>query len=379
MSERTDLAVEGGSVPVIPYDAFEAATLFLATNYGLAEVLPLLGLSEAEWHALRDAYRWMPYSFGENHRKSYFRGLSDTEVMAAILQPRWNLPADQAADITCTWNIREAARKHPFIGPFKNCKWPLTVIGADAEATLVCYTHDGKTVYFNGKPLADRQGTPLPVAPETFSIVGGRWLRDKNHIYGRGQYGSRPTPYWYIVENSDAASFEMLNLRYARDRNQAYYITGKTIRTKSPEAFAIIPELRLNYRDNCCDFLHERSILARDREHVYFYGARLKGARPATFRDLGHEYATDGYKVWFLEQKKMIEGADAATFVVPGPGAHVAGPVSGHGVTDRYRPYLYGEPSDPQESFEAWRPFFEMRPDLQGWWWHDMAKTRRLD
>lgn len=44
------------------------------------------------------------------------------------------------------------------------------------------------------------------------------------------------------------------------------------------------------------------------------------------FRDLGHGYATDGTTVWFLDEKKVIEGADAATFTVPGPGEpHVPG------------------------------------------------------
>ena len=45
----------------------------------------------------------------------------------------------------------------------------------------------------------------------------------------------RRKTYWYEVEGADIATFEALNLRYARDRERAYYITGKTIRTKSPE------------------------------------------------------------------------------------------------------------------------------------------------
>jgi hypothetical protein len=100
----------------------------------------------------------------------------------------------------------------------------------------------------------------------------------------------------------------------------------------------------------------------------------LKDARPENFRDLDHGYATDGTTVWLLDEKKVIEGADAATFTVPGPGEpHVHGRVRGHGATDRYRAYAGAEPCDPHEWIEQWRPFFEARPDLGGWWWHQLA------
>ncbi|MGV8294236.1 hypothetical protein ACV36C_35855, partial [Pseudomonas aeruginosa] len=119
--------------------------------------------------------------------------------------------------------------------------------------------------------LADKQGNPLDVDAESFQAFGGRWLHDRHRVYGEGEYGAQRRTYWYEVEDADIATFEALNLRYARDRERAYYITGKTIRTKSPEAFEIVPQVNLNYRDNSCDFRRDGSILARDREFVYFY------------------------------------------------------------------------------------------------------------
>jgi hypothetical protein len=65
-----------------------------------------------------------------------------------------------------------------------------------------------------------------------------------------------------------------------------------------------------------------------------------------------------------------IEGADAASFTVPGPGE----PYAQHGVTDRYRAYARAQACDPDESIETWRPFFEARPDLRDWWWHRLAE-----
>lgn len=375
MVERSDYKAGAYTVPVIPYDTFEAANLFLATGRTLDEVLARIGLSVAEWERLREAYRWFPYAFGDHERRSYFDGLDDVEIYRLVLPPRWHLEEGEEPDLRSTWNIREAVRHNPHVGPFANCGWAYTFICAHAEATLCCYTHDGQTVYFDGKPLSGRKGALPGVDAVSFQAVGGRWLYDKHHVYGQGQYGASRTFYWYVVEEADAGTFEVLNLRYARDRKQAYYITGKTIRTKSPDAFEIVSEIRLNYRDGTRDTLHNASMIARDREAVYFYGVRLKNARPESFRVLGHGYATDGKTVWFLEQNKVITGADAASFTVPGPGEpYVRGRPGGHGVTDCYRPYVGAEPCDPGVWVEDWRPFFEARPDLDGWWWHKLAR-----
>ncbi len=375
MAERSDYQAGARSIPVIPYDTFEAANLFLATGRSPREVLARIGLEAAEWERLRKAYRWFPYALGEDDRRAYFDGLDDAAIYRLVLPPRWRAPDDAAPQLRATWHIREAVRRNPHIGPFKDCGWPLTVIAAHPEATLCCYTHDGAHVYFNGERLADKQGNPLDVDAESFQAFGGRWLHDRHRVYGEGEYGAQRRTYWYEVEDADIATFEALNLRYARDRERAYYITGKTIRTKSPEAFEIVPQVNLNYRDNSCDFRRDGSILARDREFVYFYGARLKGARPATFRELGHDYATDGTDVWYLDEKKRIDGADTATFTVHAPGDPPLRPRdAGPCATDRHRPYLRAAPCDPAASIEAWRPFFESRPALDDWWWHPLTR-----
>jgi hypothetical protein len=377
MTERFNHQVGATAVPVIPYDTFEATNLFLATGRTREEVLPLIGLNDAEWDRLREIYRWFPHDSLEFQRRAYFTDLDDPGILRLILPPRWSLKDGDAPDLRSTWHIRKAVRHNPHIGPFADCGWPYAFIAAHPEATLCCYTHDGETVYFNGKPLTDRKGERIDVDAASFEAVGGRWLRDRHRVYGQGQYGANRTAYWYIVEGAVLETFEALNLRYARDRSRAYYITEKTIRTKSPEAFEIVPGLRLNYRDGTRDPLHDVSVIARDREAVYFYGARLKGAKPENFRVLGHGYATDGETVWFLEEKKVLDGADAATFTVPGPDEpHINGRSGGSCVTDRDRPYVWGKPCDPAECVEDWRPFFEARPDLEGWWWHRLAQPQ---
>lgn len=65
-----------------------------------------------------------------------------------------------------------------------------------------------------------------------------------------------------------------------------------------------MPEIRLNYRDGTRDELHDISHIARDREAVYFYGTRLKGARPENFRDLATAMRPPARPYGFLTRKR---------------------------------------------------------------------------
>ena len=373
MVERFSYEAGAKSVPVIPYDLFEAANLFLATGCSPEQVLPLIGLTAAEWGDLRETYRWFPYSLGESYRQTYFGGLDDSTICRLVLPPRWRTEDGAEPNLLSTRYICETVRSDPYIGPFAGCDWPVTFIAAHPEALLCCYTHDGSIVYFDGEPLRNREGKPLDADPASFKAVGGRWLADRHYVYGQGVYGVKCTFYWYVVRDADIETFEALNLRYARDKDRAYYIIDKTIRTKSVDAFRIVPDVRMNYPNGTRDPLHDISVIAADREAVYFFGSRLRGAKPATFRVLGHDYATDGFNVWYLDRKLLINGADTASFTVPGPGEPHVSRAWGTPATDRYRPYANGEPRDPTQAVDEWRPFFEARADLQDWWWHKLV------
>ena len=196
-------------------------------------------------------------------------------------------------------------------------------------------------------------------------------MRDKNHLYGQGALnGPRARFYWYVVEGADAASFCMVNLHYAKDCNAAYYITGKILKTKSPDAFEVLPDIRLNYRDFTCDFLTENSRYARDREKVYHFGSIIRKADAKSFQLLGHEYAKDEKIVWYMDRRERIDGADPASFRVLGPGEPYE-PRDGVDAVDCFRPYYRGRPADPVEAHEALRNFFTFYGDLDGWWWHE--------
>ncbi len=370
--ERIDIETNGKTIVLIPYDAYMAAFVFLQCGRTEEEVLPLLGVNKEEWGKLHKAYRWFHADMGEWEKDAYLDPLKEDEVVDHILKPRWHIQRKDGEKITLrvTSSIRDKTLRNPYIGPFKDLDWAAHYVATHPDASLFHYFHDGNTVYFRGQPLLQKDGSRLPVDASSFEWVGGRWLRDKNHIYGQGELnGRRVRVYWYIVEGADAPSFRMVNLHYAKDCNAAYYITGKTLKTKSPDAFHVLPDIRLNNHHFTCDFLIENSRYARDREKVYHFGSIIRKADAKSFRLLGHEYATDGKIVWYMDRRERIEGADAASFRVLGP----TEPFESQGNIDSldcFRPYYRGEPVDPTSAHEALRNFFAHYKDLDGWWWH---------
>ncbi|WP_144637078.1 DKNYY domain-containing protein [Bordetella genomosp. 13] len=373
MARRAAPTPPAGPGPILPYDLYVAARFFLATGRSPDDVLPLLGLSAPQWQALHKAYDYLGrFDFGY---QDYFGTDDEADILARVTGPRLRIidPANTTMEALVR-EVRPAAWANPHIGPFADVPWTAVHIATHPEMTLCFYSHDGRQVYFLGKPLQTKDRQPLGADYATFEWLGGRWLRDAKHVYGQGELGGPGgRVYWYVVEGADPATFQPLNLRYAKDARNAYYITGKTLRTKSPERFEIVPELRLNFRDVSQDPLYKTSVFARDAEHLYFYGARLRGARP-TFRDLGGGYGTDGMQVWFHDDKLLIADADVETFRVPVPGEPHPG--MHYCAVDRLRAYRYGKPMAPDAAFEAWTAFFEYHSDLHGWWWHDMARTR---
>ncbi|MBV7483429.1 DKNYY domain-containing protein [Bordetella sp. BOR01] len=360
--------------PILPYDVYAAARFFLSTGRSREAVLARVGLDDVQWSTLEEVYAQL--GGHETRYRPYFGGLDDAAIVQRLLAPRWSDPSGQQVSFdSLKWHIGQAVLARPHIGPFEQVDWVAVHIATHPDMRACYYSHDGKQVYFAGEPLTRRNGQPLGADPASFRWLGGRWLCDDLHVYGQGQVGEgNAKRFWYIVEGADRASFTPLNLGYAKDALRAYYITNKTLRTKSPAAFEIVPEVRLNFRDASLDPLVDTSAFARDAEYVYFYGVRLRGADPAGFRVVGDGYSTDGQGVWYHEDKLRIEGADAATFRVPVPGEPYAG--RHHGATDRLRSYVCGEPQDPHHAFESWRAFFEFHTDLRDWWWHREAARR---
>lgn len=364
-----------GGIP-LAYDLYVAADLFLKTGRHETEVLPRLGLTRSRWAALAKAY------FQLLHDDRYMAGIyalwpevAPGEVAAALVGPRWRFPDPQPGPSAAARGVRAAVLAKPQIGPFAGLDWTAVYIVAHPEGTLIFYSHDGTRVFFNGRALADRDGTMLDLDAPAFRHLGGRWYTDGRRILGQGQTGQSGGPvFWWTLEGADRATFQALNLRYAKDATKVWYITGKLIRTGSPAAFSIVPWLKFDWRTGEIDLIGDNSLTARDDQRVFSYGVPVRGADPFRFRSLGEGYWTDDRHVW-MDDGKLLLQADAATFLVRTPRdppvEHLAGDA-----TDHATPYRYGRPVSPDSAFEGWSAFFLARDDREAWWWARVGRAR---
>jgi hypothetical protein len=361
----------------LPFDLYFAACFLLKEGGNEAEIIARLDLANDQWHVIRNAYGDV-WSSHIPAIKALWPDLTDKELYTALVGPRWQYPEPQPSLPDAAAGIRDVMVKQPCIGPLAGVLRPHTYICDDPVAWLLYYSHNGKQVFFDGSPLVDRDGKALDLDATAFRPLGGRYFTDSHVILGQGQKDTGSAKrFWWPLTGANPASFAALNLRYAKDAERAWYITGKEIRTKSPALFEVVPDLRLNYRDKTQEPMVEESRVARDGKRVYSYGAIIRAADPRSFRALGHDYWTDDHKVWRNDGKTVIEGADAASIRVPGPLDPPIGPSAGsHCATDRNQPYARGKPVPVEEAFEGWRAFFSNRPDAAQWWWGRFAEEQ---
>ena len=364
----------------LPYDLYVAAHLYLSSGRREDEVLGRLGLSPTAWRRLDDMYLSLLHDGDPSRLRPLHEEwphLSSEHLVAALVGPRWHFHDGLPATDDALFGIREKVLAQPRIGPFAEVDWIAVRIVDDPVAWLRYYSRDDEKVFFRGQPLADRGGAPHALDAATFRHVGGRWYTDGRLVLGQGELrGPRYQLYWWVLEGADAGSFQALNLRYAKDAHRAWYITGKTIRTKSPAAFEIVPDLQLNWVTGSAKPVVAESLLARDAEHVYSYGARVRLADPARFRALGLDYFSDGIRVWREDGKILVEDADGASFLVPSPSDPPIEGTGGRTATDRTRPWERGEPRKPEAQFEFWRAYFVAHPELKEYWWWRLAAQR---
>lgn len=223
-------------------------------------------------------------------------------------------------------------------------------------------------VYRGFKPLHQKDGTPLPVAnPDDFQMLAHRWGTDGQSIIVQAQQGSNISyEYFYRIDNADLTTFTVLNERYAKDKQRAYYLTGKSIRYVGD--FQLLKCCQPAF-DECGRAVstseYEDDYFAVDDTFVYAAGTRLRDAHGPSFRHLGFDYYRDQQHV-YRRQKRL--DVDVESFVVT---------QLYHNDQD-YSPVLAGDKHGPLGSGgiidaamqEAWAPYFEAHPQLEGYWWH---------
>ncbi|WP_185626769.1 DKNYY domain-containing protein [Burkholderia stagnalis] len=239
-------------------------------------------------------------------------------------------------------NLPGILRPPPFLERTARCR-----ASRRKRPTTPDYAIDGDAVIrrSHGQPLWTKDGKPLPIErPHAFRCIAGRWFTDGVHVIVQGQLGSAIVrQYYYRIEDADLDTFEVLNQRYARDVRQAYYITGKTIRTHSPHAFRpLVYETWSRPGTGGVAFeMREHEYVAVDDESIYVTGRRVAGAHGASAVGFPGNYFADADRVYYYGRPKDI---DRASFVC---GPDEAGFVR---VTDRFGPIDDGERQTVQDA-----------------------------
>ncbi|RBH36504.1 hypothetical protein C3F00_044715, partial [Pseudomonas sp. MWU13-2860] len=136
---------------------------------------------------------------------------------------------------------------------------------------------------------------------------------DGVHVIVQGQLGSATVMlYYYRIEDADLETFEILNQRYARDARQAYYITGRTIRTRSPHAFRPLVYETWNRPTDGRGVtfeMCEHDYIAIDDESIYMNGRRVNGSHGASAIGFPGGYFADADRVYYYGRPKDIDRA----------------------------------------------------------------------
>ena len=368
--------------PWFPYDVWVAADLFIQAGVPHDAVLARLGLEPAKWDRISACYRllhqcnlwWLRGTDQPNHWGDSEEVRGDMETNAAFFAligaPRWQWPADAPSPFSmtaATRHIRQVVHAAPHIGPFTDCGWTARMIGEHHRVIGDLYAHDGRTVYLAGKPLWGRDGLALAdIDAPSFEMIGARWMRDARRVYAQAQRAT--ADHFYVVEKADRDSFRQLNERYACDAQALYHVTNKRVRSRSPQALAIVPHAYtpvVTAKAGVMQHSTWMSQVACDAEHVYMAGSVMKLADPAGFHQLADtDFYSDGMRVWY--HKVLLPEADVATFTVRNK----------YSACDRFRPYSGARAESTSEAFDEWTAHFEASPALQGWWWHAEQQRR---
>lgn len=168
---------------------------------------------------------------------------------------------------------------------------------------------DERFVYSATKRLeVDVDGELIPVRTENWRRIGEKIDRKNSHLikhdFKDEQYRTDGRFVFHIsgsqiklMEGVDGATFELLKLRFAKDKNNVYR-RGRPVKGVDPDSLVILSS---NY--------------FKDKRNVWHGSKIVSGANPLTFRVLDKYHAVDDKIVWYMG-KVFDKNADPATFEV---------------------------------------------------------------
>ena len=147
------------------------------------------------------------------------------------------------------------------------------------------YAKDNKSVYFLGnKSFED-------VDIKTFEVMPQYYSRDKNNVY-------RPINEWIQkISGANSKTIKVLSQYYSKDDKNVFYDSDKI----------------LNADVNSFVVLDKENGYAKDKNSVYYFGKRIEGANPKTFKIISDgAYSKDEKNVYAAGE--IVKGADPKTF-----------------------------------------------------------------
>ena len=154
---------------------------------------------------------------------------------------------------------------------------------------------------------------------KTFEVLNDRYSKDKNNVYYFAEkikeadaktfeslnkiYGKDKKNIYIgskIFEKADHETFEIINEMYSRDKNRVFCNDGRIVNKADPETFEDLSE-----------------IYGKDKNNIFYWDDVLKDVDYESFNALEYGYAKDKYLVFY--NGKIIQNADSNTFEVLEP------------------------------------------------------------
>ncbi len=173
------------------------------------------------------------------------------------------------------------------------------------------YSRDGDVIFFEGKRI-DQEGVDdiqrfasavghkltlcSKVDAASFEVLNEQYSKDKNKVYYKWV---SPGRFWVVeLPAADVASFKVINFAHAVDANAIWYL-DLPIEGSNPSTVQLIADR-----------------IVKDAKSVYVSGQPQPHLDAETFQSVGSAYYSDTNGVYWGD--KPIDGADAATFEVLG-------------------------------------------------------------
>lgn len=171
----------------------------------------------------------------------------------------------------------------------------------DSRAVYYCKTYRKAQEYWAYQHL---RTTTIPGADAaSYRVLAHGHAHDRHRAYDRGQP--------FAVR--DAASFEPLSPRFARDAQRGYFEHAEIPASHGP-SFALMDEDDPGYARDRTHAWHGHIEVNQPDRGPHPVLRLLRGADLATLRALGRGYAADARRVWY--QGEPLARADAASFTV---------------------------------------------------------------